>query len=63
MVDTSKLSKRELKKLLHTHEVEYQELSDRLGEHSYVSGTGPRFTTGQGMLAEEAQAPSKGAQP
>ena len=34
--DTSKLNKKELERLLHTREAEYQELSEKLGEHSHI---------------------------
>ena len=51
MVNTSKLSKKELEKLLHTREVEYQELSNRLSECLCLSGAGPHFTVGQSTLS------------
>ena len=53
MVNTLKLSKKELKKLLHIWEVEYQELFNRLSECLCISGAGPHFTVGKAHLCKK----------
>lgn len=53
-INTSKLSKKELEKLFHMREVEYQELPEKLGEDLHVLRGGPHFTAGHSALTQEA---------
>jgi hypothetical protein len=61
-VDTSKLKKKELERLLHTREAENQKLAKKLGEHLHVLKMGPHFIARLRTLPQKEQALAKGTQ-